>query len=1073
MKLQGVLPKSRRHRVVQSLLSAVVGLVTVCSGTAGASAPTTGARLPDEPGPTAPTGSSFSSIPAKEIKVNGSLTPVSSQDFGAVAFGKTDGQVAIVMVEDVRLKSRHSADGGGTFGAEVRIGGSAAPDVKAWDAVASSDGKIYAAYVAVDPAGDVGLQFSRSDDMGQSWTAPKILVQSGDASMGVWRPRVATGAAGQAAIVYRGSGQNDPWVVATTDSGATWTTPQRIDTGVAARSTPSGGEAIAMDSAGRIYAFYAQNRGSGSTVFYTRSTNGGVTFAAEQALTLPAHANSGRPHVAVAFDGGVLVTLHDMAGPDHIYVLRSTDQGQTYSTVLNRTLAADNVRLVPRLATSSASAVTFVSWVRSSGELVVDRSTDSGATWGSDQVLVATAAGALNQTTSFGFSRTSAGTWVVGWTDDRSDPNGQLLTDVYARSSTDSGVTWSAEQRVDGGTPGSHTSTLEDIAANASNNVFVVYEDGRDDVERSFDFYANTSAANPLTFGADYRVDLDDGTVPPEVIDQVVVASDGASHAYEAFPAFTTGPASDVLVAASGDAGHTFGAPVRVGGTTAGTRISLLPEIRALSDGRVYLVYLSDNPGVGREVRLNRSTNFGVTWQASDTILATLNHPPGYFENYDWPGTSLEALSDGTVYIAWSDGANVFLARSTNSGVSFSTADVDQDSRGSNRYPRICANGSLLVLSWLSPNIANTETSVWASTSADKGVTWAVSKQLRTEGAAGSVDLHAAACDAAGHAVVVWPDPRNGLNWRLFTSRFDGSLWSTDAAASGPSGVDEFFPDVMYVGASTAIVVYGDLYSTIYASRSTDDGATFPTFQQLDATTPDPGARSYLGQIAADGTGNVWVSWFDSSAGLDSLVVRRSADSGATFGTVYRLDSKTPQGGYFSLNFETFLFNPPYGSMSATLPGVAFFGWAAERESRTFDALFNAYDINDFDRDGVLAGVDCNDSDSTLKSIPPDVAGLALSKVSGATRFAWTSEDPTAGTATNYDFARGLLSALRSSGTFGGAACLANDVSDTPYDDASPNPPVGDGYWYLMRGQNACGTGTYGRSSLDAASPCS
>ena len=39
-----------------------------------------------------------------------------------------------------------------------------------------------------------------------------------------------------------------------------------------------------------------------------------------------------------------------------------------------------------------------------------------------------------------------------------------------------------------------------------------------------------------------------------------------------------------------------------------------------------------------------------------------------------------------------------------------------------------------------------------------------------------------------------------------------------------------------------------------------------------------------------DGAGNVWVSWFDSSPGLANHVARRSGDSGATFGSIYRLD---------------------------------------------------------------------------------------------------------------------------------------------------------------------------------------
>src|SRR5262249_3262894 len=160
-------------------------------------------------------------------------------------------------------------------------------------------------------------------------------------------------------------------------------------------------------------------------------------------------------------------------------------------------------------------------------------------------------------------------------------------------------------------------------------------------------------------------------------------AVDGATHAYEAFPAFTTGPQSDIFVAASADAGRHFAVPVRVGSTPAGSRIALSPQVRALPDGRVFLVYLSDHPGVGREGRFNRSTDFGATWQPADTIVVTLGaQAPGYFEKYDWPGVDIAAAVDGSVFVTWSGTANVFLARSTDSGATFSSADVDQDSRG-------------------------------------------------------------------------------------------------------------------------------------------------------------------------------------------------------------------------------------------------------------------------------------------------------------------------------------------------------------------------------------------------------
>lgn len=1021
-------------------------------------------------------GATFTDIPAKEIVVSAPLPAVPSQDLFAFAGGKSDGQVALLMMEDTRLKSRHSGDGGATFGTEVGIdpGG---PDVKIPCAAGAADGKAYLAWAAVDPAGNLGLRFARSDDFGQSWTTPVTLVASGAPSFGVGPCQIATGGAGQAAIVYRGNGANDPFVISTTNSGATWTTPVRIDAGVPAGVAPVGHERVAMDATGRIYGVFRQDRGSGDAIFYTRSTNGGVSFATEQALTLPAHTGSEKPGIVVASDGNPLIALWDSAGTNHIYVMRSVDQGQTYTNVLDRALSSDNRVIEPQIEVDPSTAVTFIHWVRSSNTLVVDRSANSGASWGADQVIATTPRPTLISGGGAAMTRTSAGTWVIGWTDGRADLYAGTLTGVYVRASTDQGVTWGTEQRVDGGTAGTHLSALTALAATQSDTVFVAYQDGRDDNERSFNCYGNRATASTLAFGPDYRVDGDDGTVPPFVMDQVTVATDGATHVYEAFPAFTTGPQSDVLVAVSADSGRHFATPIRVGGTAAGTRIALLPQVRALGDGRVYLVYMSDNPGVGREIRFNRSTNFGTSWQASDTVLATLaTHGPGYFEFSNWPGNDIAALSDGTVYVAWSDSANVFLARSIDSGQNFTTADVDQDGRAKNRYPRICAHGSVLVVSWQSPNVSNGPLSVWAVTSADKGVTWATSHELRTDNSGTNttgVDVHAIACDASGHAVVVWPDLRNNTNFQLFSSRFNGTTWSTDAALTSPPGVNQLLPSVVFADATTAIVAYEDEFDGIYASRSTDGGATFPTFQRLDSAAPVQAAGSFLGRVTTDGAGHVWASWIDNSAGLaPNLVARHSADSGATYGPVYRLDRKTPQGGYQSsdllndFNFVQSTVVPTYGAVADALPGAAIFGWAAERESYTLDALSSAYDVNDFDRDGVAAGSDCDDNNPDVQHGPVEIASVALAKVAGAARVSWTSQDPVAGLATTYGIVSGLLSDLRSSGGFAAATCLQGGIGDTPFDDVRSAPPLGNGFYYLARAKNSCGTGTYGNSSL-------
>jgi len=142
----------------------------------------------------------------------------------------------------------------------------------------------------------------------------------------------------------------------------------------------------------------------------------------------------------------------------------------------------------------------------------------------------------------------------------------------------------------------------------------------------------------------------------------------------------------------------------------------------------------------------------------------------------------------------------------------------------------------------------------------------------------------------------------------------------------------------------------------------------------------------------------------------------------------------------------------------------------------------------DTDGDGFGSACDCNNSDSTVWAAPTPItlgtppantpALLAGVKKNGppftTLTVEWVSLDPTSGTSTNYDVARGLLSVLHAGGSFAGAVCAANNLANTPYSEsaAACGAGVGNGCWYLVRGQNSCGTGSYGPAALDAASPC-
>jgi hypothetical protein len=114
---------------------------------------------------------------------------------------------------------------------------------------------------------------------------------------------------------------------------------------------------------------------------------------------------------------------------------------------------------------------------------------------------------------------------------------------------------------------------------------------------------------------------------------------------------------------------------------------------------------------------------------------------------------------------------------------------------------------------------------------------------------------------------------------------------------------------------------------------------------------------------------------------------------------------------------------------------------------------------SDSDHDGAADSLDCAPSDPGSFSVPGEIAHDTVRKVP-ATEISW--DLVSAGTSTLYDIATGKISDLRTAPGFPAGTCLANNRSGPPFTDTRPSPPAGGVYYYMTRGQNACGTGTYG-----------
>jgi hypothetical protein len=119
--------------------------------------------------------------------------------------------------------------------------------------------------------------------------------------------------------------------------------------------------------------------------------------------------------------------------------------------------------------------------------------------------------------------------------------------------------------------------------------------------------------------------------------------------------------------------------------------------------------------------------------------------------------------------------------------------------------------------------------------------------------------------------------------------------------------------------------------------------------------------------------------------------------------------------------------------------------------------------------DSACGGNDCNDADGSVWSFPAEASNLMVLS-EDPSNLSWDSQAIAAGPGTLYDLVSGSLLYPVSGVAFSPAACLQNS-SATTSSDGRPVPDLETGIWYLVRGRNSCGTGSYGSTQRDSGIP--
>jgi hypothetical protein len=235
-----------------------------------------------------------------------------------------------------------------------------------------------------------------------------------------------------------------------TDGGLTWSvsqlTPQIIPT-CALSSDP----AVATDTAGNFYIVTISlndNTGNGEAWLF-KSVDGGVTFDSAYHIASSPSTFEDKEYVTTDFVptspyyNNMYVSWTRFGNGTDIYLVKSTDQGITWSSPVLVSSEAGVQGSIPAVGPNGEVYVAWYGYDYSSENIYFDKSTDGGATFGTDKVIspcpnawfpsmaVDLSGGQYN------------GNIYVTWNDDRNGDG-----DIFLSKSTDSGNTWSAAQRI-------------------------------------------------------------------------------------------------------------------------------------------------------------------------------------------------------------------------------------------------------------------------------------------------------------------------------------------------------------------------------------------------------------------------------------------------------------------------------------------------------------------------------------------------------------------------------------------------------------------------------------------------
>ncbi|MFC1594114.1 hypothetical protein ACFL38_02180 [Candidatus Omnitrophota bacterium] len=339
----------------------------------------------------------------------------------------------------------------------------------------------------------------------------------------------------------------------------------------------------------------------------------------------------------------------------------------------------------------------------------------------------------------------ASGNIYVAWSDNR---NGNY--DIYFSKSTDGGLTFEPDVRVDDTETSSSSQSGPSLAVDYNGHIYIAWQDDRNG---NLDIYCSRSSDEGVTFEADVRVD-DTGTSTSEQ-QRPSLAVDAAGNVYVVW--VDGREWLNIFSAKSTDGGATFETNVKV--NTAGpvtTQPLTTPSIAVGANGFVCSTWNDSQGGGGSAIHFAKSLDGGSSFELNVYV------PTG-----GWAGASKVAVDDasGIIYVIADSvsGDTIVLCRSTDGGLSFEpSVQIDDDPSSSPGSPSVAldSNGFLYV-AWSDNRNGTSE--VYFDISTDQGATFNTDIYVPdTPAGTHESKTPSLAVDAGGNVYIAWTDERNG-----------------------------------------------------------------------------------------------------------------------------------------------------------------------------------------------------------------------------------------------------------------------------------------------------------------------